>query len=960
MFRSIFWKEFREQRLIAAFLPGFAVLIIVVSPLVWQGLQLPAADITSFNQAVLVMFALGCGLVTGAQHWAAEKEAGTLALLDLQPQWRKSFWQAKTAYGVAQWLLQMVVLLLVGTLVSAISTIGQRATWMPLLFVVCWSFTALCWSQMASARTRTPLAAIGWGLLATLVMPWCAALVMQLFMNPGAIALYYGLPRSVIFRGFLTTATLLILPVLPLVISFRTITLPDRQRLQLVDAEAAPIRFPAFRAGWRLAGHDVRGLLWPVGICLLLNVLFLRMEPALLWLLLGTLTGLCLGVSVTGLEQDQGAFKLWADQRLPVGKLWIGKLLNRLMIMVGTTIAAIVLKTLVIYIYWDSSSQSGFVSQYTLARFIAEVTPIHTLIFIGPLTGFAVGLCVSLVARKRIIALTAGGFLSLLLMIGWLPMLGSGGLQLWQWVGLPVAFTVAARFLVWPWASGPLHSRKMSAGVVLPLLFCVLYWYAVEQYRFRSVPTAGVLFEPVELQKEENARRAWSGADPIQEIAKDVARVKGESIWETAQVDLKLHDLTYYQERMAFKLFNDEYKSALKYGWASTTPIFRKTVENAVSAGWVQRLDEFSNIELPDLGPPDDFSETQRQLYYSLRFAGQVLLMDGLRLMAMGDLARSEQQFRHVLYLVRLTGHRAPWDLRSFPEQLEQEAIMAISRWAELLTRKEDKAALARMIALIDAHLARRHTALEGFRSNYYVRLKMLEHPEGYWHDYVDYQAKTVNSIEERLSEGIWFSGIGSAPELRRRKALFDYWAAGYLKSSQVDYPTLHRMNLAAAIKAHPEKMAGVRLNLSTSDWISPKRTDPTPEENLDDWAELSKLLNEDFQLLNTPNFFTRRRLELSCRTELEMLKISLALRGHRLEHGAYPKTLAELSPAWFASVPANPMTLKSFRYELIAGRAVLRADDPFETKAERGLGMLQLPVLENEKILGLVLEPSP
>ncbi|MCY2934338.1 MAG: hypothetical protein NT172_09285, partial [Planctomycetota bacterium] len=82
MIHSIFWKEFREQRLIAGFLPIFAALIVLVSPLLAQSLTLSANDLTAIHQTVLIMFALGCGLVTGAQHWAAEKEAGTLVLLD--------------------------------------------------------------------------------------------------------------------------------------------------------------------------------------------------------------------------------------------------------------------------------------------------------------------------------------------------------------------------------------------------------------------------------------------------------------------------------------------------------------------------------------------------------------------------------------------------------------------------------------------------------------------------------------------------------------------------------------------------------------------------------------------------------------------------------------------------------------------------------------------------------------
>ena len=42
---------------------------------------------------------------------------------------------------------------------------------------------------------------------------------------------------------------------------------------------------------------------------------------------------------------------------------------------------------------------------------------------------------------------------------------------------------------------------------------------------------------------------------------------------------------------------------------------------------------------------------------------------------------------------------------------------------------------------------------------------------------------------------------------------------------------------------------------------------------------------------------------------------IVLALEGWRLEHGTLPKTLAELSPSWFAQVPVDPLTGKPFQY---------------------------------------------
>jgi hypothetical protein len=44
--------------------------------------------------------------------------------------------------------------------------------------------------------------------------------------------------------------------------------------------------------------------------------------------------------------------------------------------------------------------------------------------------------------------------------------------------------------------------------------------------------------------------------------------------------------------------------------------------------------------------------------------------------------------------------------------------------------------------------------------------------------------------------------------------------------------------------------------------------------------------------------------------TQNELLLVTLALRAYRLEHGAYPDTLAELVPAYLTRVPSDPFAL--------------------------------------------------
>jgi hypothetical protein len=48
----------------------------------------------------------------------------------------------------------------------------------------------------------------------------------------------------------------------------------------------------------------------------------------------------------------------------------------------------------------------------------------------------------------------------------------------------------------------------------------------------------------------------------------------------------------------------------------------------------------------------------------------------------------------------------------------------------------------------------------------------------------------------------------------------------------------------------------------------------------------------------------------------LRLAAVACALERHRLRHGGYPATLAELAPAFIPAVPADPMTGKPFGYE--------------------------------------------
>lgn len=957
MIRSIFWKEFREQRLIAAVLPALAFVTLALLGLFGRDLNLSNDDVLVFKQTVAITIAIGCALVTGAMHWAAEKENGTLALLDLQPKRRRDLWNAKTAYAVAQWAVQTIVVALIALLLRGVVPSDVHRV---ILFgiIALWSFGVLAWSIYASSRTRTPLSAMGWGMISAIALPWITLFVAHNLPKLYFFERWFGSALASQAGFYAAVGSSMVLVILPLVLSFRKVTEPDRLRLAEMQPGMATGRFQAFRTGWKLAGVDVKNLAWPVVICLGVHMFVLSMEPTMLWLIIGSLAGLFLGVSVTDMEHNQGAFKLWADQRLPLGKLWGAKVFNRLLTLVGVTFAAIASKAAAIYFFWDNSPKAGGVTHYTLAMFIGQVTPTFALIAIAPLTGFAVGLLMSLVMRKKIIALFAGGFLALVIMIFWMPMIGSGGLRFWQWAGVPITFSLAAWLLVRPWATGQLGSRKLLAGIVAPLLFTGVYWFGVEQYRIRSIPKAGPLFDIEAYENETATTEASQAADRLREIAKNVERLKYEWVWNEKTTNIRIDptNAKYYQDRMSQEHFLPVYHKILNNGWENAPRLYRSILKTISEGDWVAILKKMEGVELAVLEFPQGYTQEFQNFREGMLSTGMMLAIDALRLQSEGKTEQAEERLKQAFQLSRITGRHSMNVMQINADGIEREALRAMLQYSESMNRKSDLPALRKLIALLDEQLAKRPTAEEQLKFEYLARMKEIRNMHVYW-QYADnnYERWSEKPLLTRISTNIWFNLIQSRYESQRRKAIFDAWMAGVFKASQADYPTLVNLDIPRSINAHGLVFHLGSLRVPVTDWISPELQNPSPEANLKEWSKIALPMSNDIQLEKL-YIMLRRRAELTGRAYLELMKVALAVRGHRIEHGAYPKSLDALAPDWFKQVPVSPLTLQPFAYELADGKAILRADDPAREKADRHPEALQFPLFEQQKTMGLVL----
>jgi len=79
-----------------------------------------------------------------------------------------------------------------------------------------------------------------------------------------------------------------------------------------------------------------------------------------------------------------------------------------------------------------------------------------------------------------------------------------------------------------------------------------------------------------------------------------------------------------------------------------------------------------------------------------------------------------------------------------------------------------------------------------------------------------------------------------------------------------------------------------------------------------------------------TPSFGDARIHETEADTQNALLMVTLALRAYHLEHGAYPPTLAALTPGYLRAVPDDPFALSgALRYKRQGARYILYSVGP-------------------------------
>lgn len=472
MFTAIVWKEWRQQAaLIVAILvlAGVAVgSIVLLMPAEWANRQRDAW-LTGSLMCVIVALAVTQGVVTGALLFAGENEDRTQEFLDVNAGLRFPVWRAKIVAGLSIVCVSSAAL---GGLIAL--TQLSHAGWVVL--ALWFALDALVWSAFASAMRTTTFGAIGVGLFFLVIV---AGLPLHLLNTP-------TWPVYFLAKGPLMAVAV--------ALSWRAYCASDRRREfrhSLVETSPQP--------GW------VRATLWRIGAgqkaaMLILGLVTVGLmvdpgwPPAIVWPAGTFLVGCVAGWSVFLDETRDASERFLGDQRLPPGRVWIGK--------VGPLFAMGILACLAVLLM---GAVRDIVRRHDEGLFL--VAQPGSPLLLGPVGifgffayGFAVAVVLSQHARKMPVAVfltvALGGTTAIL----WYPSLDRG-MPAWRMVAVPVVLLIASRLSMRRWASQRLHDRMGLVWLVTAALGLALWIAGNLWWRVHEIPDVGEPFD---------TRAAWA------------------------------------------------------------------------------------------------------------------------------------------------------------------------------------------------------------------------------------------------------------------------------------------------------------------------------------------------------------------------------------------------------------------------------------------------------------------
>ena len=491
MTRVLFWKELREQGVVVLALAvlGAALLAAnaIVNPTASGSGGLRSGDAGRF---AVIMLTMAAGVVVGGTLFAGEREQKTFGYLDRLPATRAAVWPRKMLPGAVLTAGATLGFLVAGAAFGVLGGQKEVAVWAIVLAAL--AAGSLGWGSVGSVRSSTSIGGCGAGLVYAGLFGVAAILLGMLAQEALGIVFghsemsnllrgVFGMSRSDVdspFPAMLFAA--LTLFVFPYPLSWRLYTAPDRARAleSIPEPDSGKLgagsvrrlkRVPRTSARSRLVWL-LRRQLFPGGLVVAvfavafgLTLLIPQLVIPVALVAIGTVTGLIVAITVWQDEQTSEANRFWGERRIPAGRVWAwktgaGLLLAAVLGLLSTVpaiLAAIVRET---GPYPPGSPPNPFGTGLLWPGY-----PFVTMLFLGPVTGFAFGQIAAMLFRKAVVAAAVGLMVAGVFAAVWLPSMSGGGLRPGMAFLPALAALVTSRLLIWSWAGDRLGSPSAIA-----------------------------------------------------------------------------------------------------------------------------------------------------------------------------------------------------------------------------------------------------------------------------------------------------------------------------------------------------------------------------------------------------------------------------------------------------------------------------------------------------------------
>jgi hypothetical protein len=865
MIGAILWKEWREQRTVAAAVLSFGALALVLTaqfadPATGVGFEGAGA-----RELMPIALAYLVGSVSGAILLADEKEVGTLEFLDTLPCRRRTVWAGKVVAGAALALGQCAVLALVA---FAVGSVDQRvpppAYGMTVGLV---GLLAFAWGVFGGALARSTLGAVFQGSLAAVVAGAVLLVPFALLSRTGPlfrlagtnVLLYYG---AWVGTGLLGSAALF--------------TTTDRRRRVQRPRPAAgggtdygprkPWLAGVRALGWLTARQAVWVAIGAAALGLVVGAAMLPPEAQPLFVWPGATLGLGVlaGVTTVGEEQVRGVARYWAERRLPLGRLWLVKTLFYFGI---AALGAALLFGLV----WAGSPALPFRSRL-LVELRAEA---WRFLFLGLVYGFAVGHLAGMVFRKTVVAglvaaVTAASMAALVL-----PSVVGGGAARWQVWGPAVVLLATARLLLYPWATDRVATRGPVLRAVGGGVLAVAVLAAGIAYRVVEVPAApdrlaesGYLDSLPSYEANEGGQAAKSAATQFRRAAAEAKdRFAGPGGTPAASAAV----IGSPRRPAGPSDPADGVGAAGRLGWTGENVALGPWLDEVFRGEWVKRLTEAADKPLGVFEDPRDLDYyTPLETLTDLVEMSSALRARGVQRQSAGDPDAYPRLLRGGLAVARTARHRGGLASARAAHEAEELLLAGLADWLDRLDGRADL--LRVLLAELDRHEA----------------LMPVGTADAFWAEQV-----ILRNTMERV--GTWLpTQLGNRPGTTLDGQNPQAEAEGNLVSVAWTVPW-ERLRRERLLRAQTD--GGVK-----PEWLSGLHRGPFAR------SERTEVLA------------VRDRRGLALR---RFARLTVALRLYQLDHGHPAADLAALVPAYLPAVPDDPYGDQPFGYRLSAGERV-------------------------------------